>query len=95
MRLTGRPLSELRRCLRLFPQVKRDVRVSRKPALDGVEGVMTWVRCAEKQLEGCGRVLLRYSGTESILRILVEGPETVDLQALVRNIEAAVLENLG
>lgn len=95
MRLTGRPLSELRRCLRLFPQVKRDVRVSRKPALDGVEGVMTWVRCAEKQLEGCGRVLLRYSGTESILRILVEGPETVDLQALVRDIEAAVLENLG
>lgn len=80
VRLTGKSLSQLRGCMRLFPQVKRDLRVLRKPEFETLPSLMQCVKTAEQELAGLGRVLLRYSGTEPIVRVLLEGPDAGQLE---------------
>lgn len=84
MLATGRPLSELRRGLRKFPQLAEALRVKEKKPLETLPGLTAAVRQLETELGTRGRVLVRYSGTESKLRLLVEGPT-----------EAAVKEGIG
>jgi phosphoglucosamine mutase len=55
------------------PQVLLNVRVSRKPELDSVPDLQRAIGESESRLNGSGRVLVRYSGTEPVLRIMVEG----------------------
>ncbi|MEO8204815.1 MAG: phosphoglucosamine mutase, partial [Chthoniobacterales bacterium] len=75
---TGKPLSELKKCLKKYPQAQRNLKVREKPPLEGLDEVNTLVEKAEKYLNGKGRVLLRYSGTEPKIRLLIEGrDETV------------------
>jgi phosphoglucosamine mutase len=83
MKEAGKPLSELKRCLKKYPQAQRNLRVKSKPPLEELSGVMKLVNETEKQLNGKGRVLLRYSGTEPKIRLLIEGrePEEIDRQA--------------
>ena len=78
MRETGKPLSELAKCLKPFPQVLLNVKVTRKTPFEECEKLMQAQKDAEAQLAGKGRVLLRYSGTENLCRIMVEG-ENEDL----------------
>jgi len=73
MRTTGKPLSELKRCLTKYPQAQRNLRVKQKPPLEEMPDVMKLVGEAEAELSGKGRVLLRYSGTEPKIRLLIEG----------------------
>ncbi len=61
---TGKPLSELKKVLRKYPQAQRNLKVRVKPPLEELTGVQTLLVEAEKALDGKGRVLLRYSGTE-------------------------------
>jgi len=68
-----RPLSELKQIMTRFPQVLVNVPVKAKPPLDQVTALQMSIAKVEKELCGNGRVLLRYSGTESKLRIMVEG----------------------
>jgi len=68
-----RRLSELTGVMTRFPQVLVNVLVDKKPPLEEVEAVQASVAMVEKELSGNGRVLLRYSGTESKLRVMVEG----------------------
>ncbi len=70
---TGKPLSELKQCLVKYPQAQRNLRVARKPPLDELPEVGQLVSETERQLGGKGRVLLRYSGTEPKVRLLIEG----------------------
>jgi phosphoglucosamine mutase len=94
MQATGRPLSELKRCLRKYPQAQRNLKVRQKPPLDDLSEVMKLVQETEKELAGKGRVLLRYSGTEPKIRLLIEGrePEQIDRQAnrIAEAIEQAI-----
>ena len=62
MKTTGKPLSELKRCLTKYPQAQRNLRVKEKRPLEELPEVMKLVGEAEKELSGKGRVLLRYSG---------------------------------
>jgi phosphoglucosamine mutase len=80
MRERERPLSELAGLLEPFPQVLRNVHVKRKIPFDQAPEVREAVRKAEAALAGKGRVLLRYSGTEAVCRVMVEGadPELVE-----------------
>ena len=78
MRETGKPLSELAKCLKPFPQVLLNVKVTRKTPFEECEKLMQAQKDVEAQLAGKGRVLLRYSGTENLCRIMVEG-ENEDL----------------
>jgi len=75
MRDTGQPLSALAGAFRAFPQVLINVPVSRKPPISSVPRLVEAVRAVEAELGEDGRVLLRYSGTESLARVMVEGPD--------------------
>ncbi len=79
MQEQGRPLSELAGQLQLFPQTLINVQVDHKRPFEDCPGILEAVDRIEKELAGRGRVLLRYSGTESLCRVLVEGecPERV------------------
>src|SRR5438067_8940898 len=70
---TGKPLSELKRCLNKYPQAQRNLKVKQKPPLEELREVMLKVKETERDLAGAGRVLLRYSGTEPKIRLLLEG----------------------
>jgi phosphoglucosamine mutase len=80
---TGKPLGELKRILKKYPQAQRNLRVKDKPPLDTLPQVQGLLKEAESALNGKGRVLLRYSGTEPKIRLLIEGrgQDVIDLHA--------------
>jgi phosphoglucosamine mutase len=92
---TGRPLSELRTVMRRFPQVLRNVRVREKTAVEALPAVARAVRAAERTLGDRGRVLVRYSGTEMLLRVMVEGESESQIGALATDIVAAAEAAIG
>jgi phosphoglucosamine mutase len=94
MRLTGRPLSELRRRLRKYPQRTAALRVRERKPLERLAHVAAAVRELEGALGARGRVMVRYSGTEAKLRLLVEGPTEEDVQAALTRLDAAVRADL-
>jgi phosphoglucosamine mutase len=90
-----KPLSELRRPLHKFPQVQRNVPVREKLPFEQFPLLMRQLVGAEQELAGRGRVVLRYSGTEPKVRLLLEGPEVTQLEHLADAIEDAVKQELG
>ncbi len=95
MRETGEPLSKLRKCLKKFPQSARNLRVRTKPPVEELIEAQKIMRETEKKLGDYGRVLLRYSGTESLIRLLVEGRDVEYLEAQADKIASAVLAQIG
>lgn len=73
---TGKPLSELARAMDVFPQKLLNVPVKVKPELSTVPQVVDAIRQAEDELGESGRVLVRYSGTQNVCRVMIEGPTT-------------------
>jgi len=73
MKRTQRPLSELAKAMTAVPQVLLNVKVSRKPDLESVPDLQRAIGESERKLNGNGRVVVRYSGTEPLLRIMIEG----------------------
>lgn len=74
MLATGEPLSKLRRALRKFPQLTAALKVAEKKPLVALPTMTAAIRQLESELGANGRVLVRYSGTEPKLRLLIEGP---------------------
>jgi phosphoglucosamine mutase len=70
----GRPLSDLAALMDVFPQRLINIRVARKPDLESVPDIVETIAAAEADLGDQGRVLVRYSGTEALCRVMVEGP---------------------
>jgi phosphoglucosamine mutase len=75
MRESGASLAELSQCLVKFPQVLVNVPVKSKPPVASIPDLAERVRGLEAEMNGAGRILLRYSGTESLLRVMIEGEE--------------------
>jgi phosphoglucosamine mutase len=92
---TGKPLSELRLLLKKFPQVQRNLHVRSKPSIDQVPGLTQAIGIAEKALAEKGRVLVRYSGTEPLIRLLLEGPDRAQLERLADNIAQIIEDHLS
>ena len=69
---SGRSLAELTADLKTFPQVIVNVKVHSKPPLESISTVAAAIAAAEKDLEDTGRVVIRYSGTESLARVMIE-----------------------
>lgn len=78
-----------------FPQVLINVAVRSKPALEEIAGLGEAQAAVEKELGDDGRVLLRYSGTESLLRVMVEGPEKGPVEAHAERLAQVVRDQLG
>jgi phosphoglucosamine mutase len=91
----GRPLSELRRCLKKYPQAQRNLPVKKKPPLDSLKEVTRLISETELALAGKGRVLLRYSGTEPKVRLLIEGPDETMINAAADQIASAIRSEIG
>lgn len=94
MQEKDRPLSELANLLQPLPQMLKNVCVERKIPFDSVPAVDKAVREAEGELCGRGRVLLRYSGTESLARVMVEGDEESKVEALTERLCCVLQEHL-
>ena len=89
VKASGRKLSELA-TLQKMPQTLRNVRVGRRAPIEETEAIVLAIGRAEEALRARGRVFLRYSGTEPLLRILVEGPEAAEVKAIADELEATV-----
>ena len=92
---TGRPLSELAAAYQPFPQVLVNVRVARKPALEEMPDVLAHVASIENEMGEDGRVLLRYSGTEPLARVMVEGPDEGEIQRYAQELAQRIESELG
>ena len=92
---SGKPLSELRQVLRKYPQAQRAVTVKSKPPLESVPAIQASITTAEQALAPRGRILVRYSGTEPKLRILLEGRDGGLLETHADRIADAVRQSLS
>ncbi len=92
---TGWELSDLAADLVPSPQVLVNVRVRERIPLADVPEVWRLVTAAERQLADAGRVLVRYSGTEPLLRVMIEGPDQATIQRLAEGIAGQVDADLG
>jgi phosphoglucosamine mutase len=94
MRATGQPLSALRGALKKFPQLTAALKVREKRPLGSLPKVTAAIAGLEQELGARGRVLVRYSGTEAKLRLLVEGPAEGVVRDGLARLEAAVRAEL-
>ena len=91
----GRPLAELISDLKVFPQNIRNVRVREKRPLEQVPEIAVAIRNAEQELHGSGRVVVRYSGTEALARVMVEAESEEQMRRITDNIADAIQRSLG
>lgn len=92
---SGRPLSELAAAFRAFPQVLVNVRVARKPDLAGLPRVAELLAEIERELGSDGRVLLRYSGTEPLARVMIEGPDPERIARRAEELAGRIAAEIG
>jgi phosphoglucosamine mutase len=92
---TGRELSELAAELVTYPQTLVNVRVRERKDLSSVAPVADAMARVEEKLAGNGRLLVRYSGTEPLLRIMIEGKNQQEIQAWAAEIAQVVRQELG
>ncbi|MBW2641271.1 MAG: phosphoglucosamine mutase, partial [Deltaproteobacteria bacterium] len=89
------PLSELCKIMTIFPQVLINVNVARKPDLKNIPNIKDAIRSVERALGEKGRVVVRYSGTQPMCRIMVEGPTIDETRKYCRQLADIVKETLG
>ncbi len=92
---TGRRLSELAAQMRHFPQVLKNVRVKHKEGWEQNTQIKQMIAKAEQTLSGRGRILVRASGTESLIRVMAEGPDAVELEKIVKDLTDLILIEQG
>ena len=95
MRYYRQPLSELAKVMTLSPQKILNVNVKSKPSLEAIPELQKSIQMAEAKLGDSGRVLVRYSGTQSMCRIMVEGPTEEITERLTRMIADIVVKYIG
>jgi phosphoglucosamine mutase len=92
---TGQTIDELTADLKVFPQVIVNVRVREKKPLDAIPAVVTAIRAAEEELKDTGRVVIRYSGTEALARVMIEAESEEAMRSHAEAIAAAIRAELG
>jgi phosphoglucosamine mutase len=91
----GKPLAELIGDLKVFPQKIQNVRVREKVPFAQVPAVQAAISSAEKELDGKGRVVVRYSGTEALARVMVEAESEAKMEGLAAAIAEEIQRALG
>ena len=95
MKRTRKPLSELAKAMTAVPQILLNVRVKHKPDLNQIPDIQQAIKAAETTLNGGGRVLVRYSGTEALLRIMVEGERDSTIREVADHLAEIVRARIG
>lgn len=90
-----RDLSELTSAIELFPQLMKNITVAERIPFEDVKEIASAVKKAEAELGSTGRVLLRYSGTEPLARVMVEGKDQSQVERLTHNLSEVVEKALG
>ena len=92
---SGKPLAELVGDLKVFPQKIQNVRVREKTPFSQVPALQAAIDAAERELNGKGRVVVRYSGTEALARVMVEAESEEKMRSLTAGIAAEIQKALG
>ena len=95
MRETGKPLSELCRVMQRFPQVMLNIKVGSKPPLESLAGAQDAINEAKAALGDTGSVIVRYSGTEPLCRVTVEGRDRVAIERQAQRIADVIQKQIG
>lgn len=95
MRETGQPFSVLAACMSKFPQVLVNVPVREKPALESIPGLNDRLAAREGEMGPAGRILLRYSGTENLARVMVEGEDRSHIEAVASELAGIIRKAVG
>jgi phosphoglucosamine mutase len=95
MVMTGKPLSELKRIMTKLPQVLINLRVGKRTPISEAPGLVKAMRKQEERLGESGRILLRYSGTEPVLRIMVEAQDQALMKDVAESLKETALKELG
>ncbi len=84
------PISDLKKCMEVLPQVLKNVKVLKKTPLEEMPTVRKTIQSCEKKLGNKGRVLFRYSGTENLARIMLEGEDNHEIDTMAARIAEAL-----
>jgi phosphoglucosamine mutase len=95
LKKSRRTLSELKTVMRVFPQTLLNVPVKAKPEIASVPALAGAIRKAEEELRKNGRVLVRYSGTQPLCRVMVEGPSAAVVRRIAEEVARTVKDTLG
>jgi phosphoglucosamine mutase len=95
MQIESKPLSELGNIMTVFPQVLINVNVKRKPDIQSIPEVVDVIKSVENTLGEEGRVLVRYSGTQPLCRVMVEGPCQDETRRYCQQIAGVIQRALG
>lgn len=95
MARTGKSVDELTADLKVFPQVIINVKVLEKKPLESIPAVMDRIHAAEEELKDTGRVVIRYSGTEALARVMIEAESEEAMRRHAEAIAAAIRSELG
>ncbi len=95
MQDSGQPLSELAAIMKIAPQRLINVNVTRKPPIESLASLQAEIRKAEQEMGDSGRVLVRYSGTQAICRVMVECIDAAVTQRLAESLAASVQREIG
>lgn len=92
---TGRPLSDLARVMTVYPQILMNVPVASRPDISTIPAIRESIEEVERRLGDRGRVLVRYSGTQPLCRVMVEGPDEAETRSACEEIVAMVRREIG
>ncbi len=95
LKRTKKPLSELAKAMTAVPQVLVNIQVKQKPVLETIPDVDRAIQASNRRLNGTGRVVIRYSGTEPLLRIMVEGEQSTVVNEVAEDLARVVREHIG
>ncbi|MEN6317955.1 MAG: phosphoglucosamine mutase [Syntrophaceae bacterium] len=95
MKKEGKPLSELAKIMQVFPQSLINVDTKSRPEISTVPEIVSVIKSVEQKLGDTGRVLVRYSGTQNMCRVMVEGPTKEDTNEYCKQIADVVRAKLG
>ena len=92
---TGKSIDELTADLKVFPQVIVNIKVREKRPLESIPAVVKAIRAAEQELQDTGRVVIRYSGTEALARVMIEAESEARMNHHANAIADAIRHELG
>jgi phosphoglucosamine mutase len=95
MTFSDKPLSKLAGTMKIYPQVLINVKVKNKPEIQSVPEIKNSIDSAETALGDNGRILVRYSGTEPLCRVMVEGKDQTEIEKYAKNIAGIIEKKLN